>query len=104
MHLNTHNRLGDNTNHDPQHACQNPKTKVTLIYRCIQDLKLDPKNPRTHSRKQIRQIARSIELFSFIVPVLIDANLKVVAGHGRLAAGQLLGLNEVPTIPFRPLE
>jgi DNA modification methylase len=96
--VNAHNRNEGNANHDPQHACQNPQTKVTLVYRCIQDLKLDPKNPRTHSREQIRQLARSIEVFGFNVPILIDANLKVVAGHGRLVACQLLGLNDVPTI------
>ena len=96
--MNAHNRNERNANPDPQHARQNPPTKVTLIYRCIQDLKLDPKNPRTHSREQIRQLARSIDVFGFNVPILIDANLKVVAGHGRLVACQLLGLNEVPTI------
>ena len=46
----------------------------------------------------MRQIARSIEAFGFNVPVLIDANNKVIAGHGRVMACQLLGRTEVPTI------
>jgi DNA modification methylase len=71
---------------------------TAILCRPIAELKLDPKNPRIHGRQQVRQIARSIEVFGFNVPVLIDANLKVVAGHGRIAACQLLGLNEVPTI------
>jgi DNA modification methylase len=71
---------------------------TAILCRPIAELKLDPKNPRSHGRQQVRQIARSIEVFGFNVPILIDANLKVVAGHGRIAACQLLGLNEVPTI------
>ena len=58
-------------------------------------LKLDPRNPRHHSDRQIRQIARSIKAFGFNVPILIDQNGKVVAGHGRLRAAEMLDL-----IPF----
>jgi hypothetical protein len=71
---------------------------LAVVYRCIAELKLDPKNPRSHSRRQIGQIAHSIEAFGFIVPVLVDANLKVIAGHGRVMAAQLLGWSQVPTI------
>jgi hypothetical protein len=45
-----------------------------------------------------RQLARSIEAFGFNVPVLIDANMNVIAGHGRVMACQELGRKEVPTI------
>ena len=55
-------------------------------------------NPRTHSKKQIRQIADSIERFGFTNPVLIDRNGGIVAGHGRVEAAKLLGLESVPTI------
>lgn len=75
-----------------------PNSQVKIIYRAISELKLDPKNPRVHNPKQIRQIARSIETFGFNVPVLVDANGKVIAGHGRIMACQLLGRTEVPTI------
>ena len=53
-------------------------------------------NARTHSRKQIRQIADSIRRFGFTNPVLIDNGGEIIAGHGRVAAAKLLGLNEVP--------
>ncbi len=53
-------------------------------------------NPRTHSKKQIRQIAASIEQFGFINPVLIDRDGRIVAGHGRVEAAKLLGLDTVP--------
>ena len=76
--------------------CLSPQ--ISVAYRRIGDLKPDPANPRRHSKKQIRQIARSIETFGFNVPVLVDAELKVIAGHGRLLACQELGWSEVPTL------
>jgi DNA modification methylase len=72
--------------------------QLKVVYRAIRDLKPDPANPRRHSSKQVRQIARSIETFGFNVPVLVDAGLKVIAGHGRLLACQELGWSEVPTL------
>ena len=59
-----------------------------------------PSNARQHSSKQIRQIAKSIETFGFNVPLLIDADGKVIAGHGRLLAAKRLGWTEIPTIPL----
>lgn len=55
-------------------------------------------NPRTHSKKQVRQIAKSIERFGFTNPILIDGTGGVIAGHGRLEAAKLLGLAEVPVL------
>jgi len=55
-------------------------------------------NPRTHSAKQIRQIADSIRTFGFTNPLLIDATGTVIAGHGRLRAAKQLGMAAVPTI------
>lgn len=72
--------------------------RVAVVYRSIAELKLDPKNPRLHSDRQVNQIAPSIEAFGFNVPVLINADDKVIAGHGRILACRLLGHNEVPTI------
>jgi ParB-like chromosome segregation protein Spo0J len=61
-------------------------------------LKPDARNPRTHSPKQLRQIADSIRKFGFTNPLLLDADSGLLAGHGRLAAAKLLGLKRVPTI------
>ena len=55
-------------------------------------------NARTHSRKQVRQIAESITRFGFCNPVLIDDANQIIAGHGRVEAAKLLGLKEVPTL------
>jgi DNA modification methylase len=74
------------------------RDRIQVTYHPLSKLKLDADNPRTHSRKQVRQIARSIETFGFNVPVLIDAKGRVIAGHGRILACQLLGWSEVPTI------
>jgi DNA modification methylase len=72
--------------------------RVTVVYRSTAELQPDPANPRQHRPGQVRQIARSIREFGFNVPVLIDANLKVIAGHGRLLACKQLGWTRVPTI------
>jgi ParB-like chromosome segregation protein Spo0J len=72
--------------------------KLAVVDRLIGELKPDPANPRLHSKKQIRQIANSIEAFGFNVPVLVDAELNVIAGHGRLLAARELGWSEVPTL------
>jgi DNA modification methylase len=71
---------------------------MSIVYRAIDLLKPDPANPRLHSKKQIRQIANSIKAFGFNVPVLVDAELNVIAGHGRLLACRELGWTEVPTL------
>ena len=58
------------------------------------------KNARTHSKKQLRQIADSIETFGFTNPVLIDKENRILAGHGRVAAARTLGLATVPCLRF----
>jgi DNA modification methylase len=72
--------------------------RLQTVYRQVRDLKTNPKNPRQHSPKQIQQIADSIRAFGFNVPLLIDSNFVVIAGHGRLLACSLLGIDVVPTI------
>jgi len=72
--------------------------KLAIDYLPVEQLRPDPKNVRLHSKKQIRQIAKSIASFGFNVPVLVDGDFNVIAGHGRLLACQHLGWREVPTI------
>jgi len=55
-------------------------------------------NARTHSKKQVAMIARSISEFGFTNPILIDQQNMVIAGHGRLMAAKSLGLKSVPTL------
>jgi ParB-like chromosome segregation protein Spo0J len=72
--------------------------RMLIVYRAIEQLKPDPDNARRHSKKQVRQIAESIKVFGFNVPILIDRDGDVIAGHGRLLAAGELGMTEVPTL------
>jgi DNA modification methylase len=55
-------------------------------------------NARIHSNKQVRQIADSIQKFGFTNPVLISDEDEIIAGHGRVEAAKLLGMQSVPTV------
>ena len=74
-----------------------------ITHRPLATLTPWPRNARTHSTKQIRQIAASILQFGFTVPVLIDEAGTILAGHGRVAAATLLGLTEVPCLQIEHL-
>lgn len=84
-------------------TCEKLDPSLSIIYRDMEELKVDPKNPRLHSERQIRQIARSIEAFGFNVPFLIDRTQKLIAGHGRLFACRQLGIRRVPCISLEHL-
>jgi len=75
-----------------------PTPLLSIFYRPIDQLKPDSNNPRRHTKKQTRQIANSIAAFGFNVPILIDRDANVIAGHGRLLAAGELGWSEVPTL------
>lgn len=78
--------------------------KSTRHYvKVTEDLKTYPHNSRTHSRTQIQQIAKSIEMFGFTNPILITPDDMVIAGHGRLLAARLLDLQTVPCIVIEGL-
>jgi len=79
------------------------KGKILVTDRQINELRLNPNNPRSHSAKQLSQLARSIQIFGFNVPVLVDAKDNVIAGHGRIMACQQLGWSEVPVIVLEHL-
>jgi DNA modification methylase len=70
----------------------------TIEYMPPEALKPNPRNIRTHSKKQIRQIADSIKAFGFTTPALVDETGTLLAGHGRVAAAKLLGLKMIPVI------
>ena len=78
---------------------QFPQVKLTKVSGLIPYAR----NARTHSDDQVKQIAASIREFGFNNPILIRDDLTVIAGHGRLAAAKVLGLEEVPTISLSHL-
>jgi DNA modification methylase len=79
------------------------KKLLAVEYLSVSDLKINPRNPRVHTAKQIRQIANSMKNFGFNVPVLIDKDLLVIAGHGRVLAAKTLGQTDIPTISLEHL-
>src|SRR5437764_14862884 len=77
--------------------------RLRLEHWPIERLVPSPRNARTHSDAQVAEIAGSIRTFGFCNPVLVGDDGDVIAGHGRLAAARLLGLADVPVIPWRGL-
>jgi DNA modification methylase len=75
----------------------------TINYMATDALKPNRRNARTHSKRQIAQIAGAITAFGFVVPILIDEQDGIIGGHGRLEAAKLLKLKEVPTIKVEGL-
>ena len=73
-------------------------SNLSIETRAISALKPYANNPRTHSQKQIKQIAESIKTFGWTNPILVDDDDGVIAGHGRLAAAKLLKVGDVPVI------
>lgn len=76
---------------------------LKIVYRSPGDLIPYARNARTHSPEQIQRIAASIKEFGFTSPILLDGENGILAGHGRLAAAQLLKLDRVPTIDLTGL-
>lgn len=74
-----------------------------LVEREIASLRPYSRNSRTHSEKQLKQIADSIERFGFTNPVLVSDDGEIVAGHGRVEAARLLGRKSVPTLALSHL-
>jgi ParB-like chromosome segregation protein Spo0J len=70
----------------------------TLEYLSVTSFHPYERNARTHSKKQVRQIANSIERFGFTNPVLITDDGQIIAGHGRVEAAKLLKIERVPTL------
>ena len=73
-----------------------PATRVEL--RTLESLKPYANNPRKHTADQIAKLAGAIEEWGFTVPLLIDEDGVLIAGHARLAAAQKLELERVPTM------
>src|SRR5271156_2701496 len=73
-------------------------SRLAVTYRTAGDLIPDPRNARTHPKRQIDQLKASIEAFGFTNPILVDPEDHIIAGHGRLQAARAMGFTEVPTI------
>ncbi len=75
----------------------------TITLASVRKLKANRRNARTHSRKQVEQIAQSIRRFGWTYPLLVDEDGVVLAGGGRLEAAKKLDLKEIPVIAITDL-
>ena len=69
----------------------------------INKIKPYERNPKQHPRAQVEKIAKSIKSFGFNVPVLVDKDNNLIAGHGRVIAAEYLELKTVPAIRLEHL-
>jgi ParB-like chromosome segregation protein Spo0J len=83
----------------PEGMPQWPADKVER--RALSSLIPYARNARTHSDAQIDQLAASIRQWGFTIPILIDEDGTIIAGHGRVLAAAKLGLSEVPVVVAR---
>lgn len=82
----------------PPRPCAEVCLDLKIIEVAPQSLKPHPRNARTHSKKQIRQIRNSIRTFGFVTPVLMDNDGVIVAGHARTQAAIAEGLPSIPCV------
>lgn len=76
--------------------------KIKIEYKNINEVKPYKFNPRKNE-KAISVVADSIRQFGFLVPVVIDQDNELIAGHTRIEAAKLLGIIEIPTIKVENL-
>ena len=76
-----------------------PRVLATAVdWRRVEELTPSGRNARTHSPKQLHQLAGAIREFGFTAPILVDEAGTILAGHARLEAARRLGMAEVPTL------
>jgi DNA modification methylase len=97
--MTTFNRFPEKPNGKPSLGkLSNELAKINVTYKSPDQLSIPAKSLRVHTPRQIKQIAGSIRVFGFLIPIIIDETDHVLVGVGRLLAGRDLGCNEVPTI------
>jgi len=87
----------------PSQLSQNPRGELNIEHWPLGKLSRSPRNARSHSKSQVAEIAASIRAFGFTNPILAGPTGEVIAGHGRLAAAELIDLKEVPVIVLADL-
>jgi len=89
--------------------CEMAKTKTAedlpwkVEMASLRQLKPSPRNARTHSKAQVQQIANSMKRFGLTNPIIADDAGEIIAGHGRLEAAKLIGLNYFPVVRIKHL-
>ena len=69
----------------------------------VKNIKPYPRNAKKHPETQIEDIAKSIERYGFVQPLVLDKDNVIVIGHGRLEAAKRLGMSTVPCVSVEDL-
>jgi len=97
--MTSFNRLPEKPNAPPSlHKLSNELAKIVVTYKSPDQLSIPAKSLRVHTPRQIKKIGRSLSVFGFLIPIVIDEAGCVLVGVGRLSAARDLGFIEVPTI------
>jgi DNA modification methylase len=97
--MTSFNRLPEKPNAPPSlHKLSNELAKIGVNYKSPDQLSIPAKSLRVHTPGQIKKIGRSLSVFGFLIPIVIDEAGCVLVGVGRLSAARDLGFTEVPTI------
>jgi len=72
--------------------------RLAISYIPISELRIDPSNAREHPKRQVKLLAQSIAALGFNVPLLVDGDRNLLAGHGRLLAARQLGMTVIPVV------
>jgi DNA modification methylase len=80
-----------------------PFNAIQVTFLEIDKIQAARKNPRHHSPAQIKQLVESIKSFDFVVPILVDQNSEIIAGHARYTAARKLGMQKVPVVRLEHL-
>lgn len=72
--------------------------KENIVLLPLTKIKPYKKNAKKHPKEQVERIANSIKRFGFTIPILVDGNNIVIAGHGRCLAAKMIGIKEVPCL------
>ena len=79
-------------------ALGNTPSSCNVSLRSLNELKPNPRSPRTHPKRKIKELAKAIKTVGFIGVIVVDESGMILAGHARHAAAKLLGMKTVPTI------
>ena len=78
--------------------------ELAIEYLPLDDFKTFGRKLKIHKKQDIAALASAINTFGFLVPVLVDAEAKVISGSGRLEAARQLGMTQVPCIRITHLD
>lgn len=80
-----------------------PKPVASISELPIQIVTPHPESPRKHSERKIKRLMKNIQTFSFVMPLLVDKDNRLIAGHARLEAARRLEMTTVPVIRLEHL-